>query len=273
MTRTLIWRNGARAGSAMGVVRARPYYGPGSLSAAYYDIVTDADARLAGDVDAYATLATPPAEVLELGAGSGRILIALAERGFSVTGVDIQPHMLARAQARLPDLPRDVAGRIRLVQGDMTSLALRQTFDLVICTYYTLSLVPAGAAWRNTFAAVARHLAPGALAAFHLPRAQTMQGMPPPNPERPVMLRALPDGGRLALFVHERSYRERLGRFDQVIEYSVSDAGGRPLRSSLERLTFYMADPQPYAAQAGLVVDRPPIEVHGIGDIWVFRKA
>lgn len=273
MTRTLIRRNGARAGSAMGVVRTRPYYGPGSLSAAYYDIVTDADARLAGDVDVYATLATPPAEVLELGAGSGRILIALAERGFSITGVDIQPHMLAKAQARLPGLPHEVAGRIRLVQGDMAALALRQTFDLVICTYYTLSLVPLGAAWRNTFAAVARHMGDGALAAFHLPREEALRGMPPPNPKRPVMLRALPDGGRLTLFVHERSYRENLGRFDQTIEYAVSDAGGRPVRSSLERLTFYMADPQPFAAPAGLVLDRPPIELHGIGDIWVFRKS
>lgn len=273
MTRTLVWRNGARAGSAMGVVRARPYYGPGSLSAAYYDIVTDADTRLAGDVEIYASLAAPPAEVLELGAGSGRILVAMAERGFPITGVDIQPHMLAKAQARLTDLPPQVGSRIRLVQADMAAVALRRTFDLVICTYYTLSLVPAGAAWRNTFAAVARHMAPGALAAFHLPRAETLRSMPPPNPAHPVMLRALPDGGRLTLFVHERGYRERLGRFDQVIEYAVSDAGGRPLRSSLERLTFYMADPQPYAAQVGLVLDRPAIDVHGIGDIWVFRKA
>jgi SAM-dependent methyltransferase len=256
----------------MGVVKTRPYYGPGSLSAAYYDIVTDADPRLAGDVDIYAALASPGVEVLELGAGSGRILAALAERGFGVTGVEIQPGMLAKAQARAAAMAPDVAARIRLVQGDMAALALRRAFGLIICTYYTLALVPAGAAWRNTFAAVARHMAPDAFAAFHLPRAETLRAMPALDAARPVMLCDLSDGGRLALFVHERSYRERPGRFDQVIEYAVSDAAGRPLRSSLERQTFYMADPQPFAAQAGLVLDRPPIDVHSIGDIWVFRR-
>ena len=38
----------------------RPYYAEGSLSAAFYDLVTAADATLAGDVDLYAGLV--PAE-------------------------------------------------------------------------------------------------------------------------------------------------------------------------------------------------------------------
>ena len=37
-------------------------------------------------------------------------------------------------------------------------------------------------------------------------------------------------------------------------------------------LTFYMADPTPFAQAAGLTPDRPPIDIGGVGDIWVFRK-
>jgi hypothetical protein len=34
-----------------------------------------------------------------------------------------------------------------------------------------------------------------------------------------------------------------------------------------------MTDPEPPAATAGLVLDRPPIDLGGVGDIFVFRKA
>src|SRR5947209_20538458 len=90
---------------------ARPYYAPGSMSAAFYDVVTAADAPLAGDVEAYAGLAAAGASVLELGAGSGRVTAALAMRGFEVTGVDIARAMLAQAQARRSGLPDAVPAR------------------------------------------------------------------------------------------------------------------------------------------------------------------
>lgn len=254
------------------MAKVRPYYAEGSLSAAFYDVVTAADARLAGDVEVYAGLAPAGGGVLELGAGSGRIAAALAARGLAVTGVDISPAMLARAEARRAGLPPEVAGRIELRRGDMTALDLRRTFDLVTCPFFTLAHVPAGAAWRNTFATAARHLAQGGLAAFHLPRLEIMRLPGPADPDRPVMDQALDDGRRLRLFVRERSFREALGRLDQVVEYAVADAAGRVLQRSAERLTYYMADPQPLAAAAGLALDRPPIGHGEVGDIWVFRK-
>ena len=48
-------------------------------------------------------------------------------------------------------------------------------------------------------------------------------------------------------------------RWDQVLEYAVADAQGRVQQRSLERLTFYMADPVPQAETAGLALDRDPI--------------
>jgi len=128
---------------------ARPYYGDKGLSAAFYDTVTAADARLHGDVDIYAGLAPAEGAVLELGVGTGRIAIALAERGFSVVGVDIAPAMLAQAAAKQAELDPSVARRVELRRGDMAALDLKRTFDLVVCGYFTLAHVPRGAAWRS----------------------------------------------------------------------------------------------------------------------------
>jgi len=253
------------------MARVRPYYAEGGLSAAFYDVVTAADMRLAGDIESYAALAPAGGAVLELGAGSGRIAFALAERGLSVTGVDLAPPMLARAQARQAAAPAEIAARLEFRLGDMTALDLKRRFDLVICPYFTLAHVPAGAAWRNTFAVMARHLEAGDRCAVHLPLAELMRGAPPP-PEHLVLDEPLAGGGRLQLHVLERRFREDIGRLDQVIDYVERDAAGRLVRRSAERLTYYVADPRPFAEAAGLSLDRPVEPLGGVGEIWVFRK-
>jgi SAM-dependent methyltransferase len=250
----------------------KPYYAPGSLSAAFYDLVTAADWRLAGDVAVYADLAAAGGSILELGAGSGRVTAALAERGFSVTGIDISRPMLAQAQARRAGLAPEIGERVELRLGDMTGLDLKRSFDLAICPYFTLAHVPAGAAWRNSFASAARHLPSGGLAAFHLPRLDLMRQAGPPDPKAVVLDEPIPGGGRLRLRVLERRFREGVGRLEQVIDYEALDAKGRTVRRAAERLAYYMADPTPLAAAAGLAPDRAPIALGGVGDIWVFRK-
>jgi SAM-dependent methyltransferase len=255
------------------MAQARPYYSDKGLSAVFYDAVTGADARLEGDLEVYAKLAASGGAVLELGAGTGRVAIALAERGFHVTGVEIAPSMLAQAQAKRAALDAETASRVALRRGDMTALDLKRTFDLVLCPYFTLAHVPAGAAWRNTFATAAHHLESGGFAAFHLPLLEPMRAPGPANPDLPVMDRALENGRRLQLYVRERSFREAIGRLDQVIEYVERGAEGQVLRRSYERLTYYLADPEPLAAAVGLVKHQMPIELGGVGEIWIFRKA
>jgi SAM-dependent methyltransferase len=250
-----------------------PYYADKALSAAFYDTVTAADDRLQGDLDIYASLAPPGGAILELGAGTGRLTLALAERGFAVTGIDIAPAMLAQAATKRAEAPPEVARRIELKRGDMTSLDLKQGFDLVICPFFTLAHVPRGAAWKNTMATASRHLKPGRLAAFHLPRLEIMRMPGPADPSQPVLDRPAPSGGRLLLFVRERSFREDVGRMDQLIEYVELDARRGVLRRSLERMTYYYADPAPLAAAEHLTPDREPIPLGGVGDIHVFVKS
>ena len=254
------------------MTQARPYYADKALSAAFYDTVTAADVRLLGDIDVYAALIGAGGSVLELGAGTGRIAFALAELGHPVTGVEIAPTMLSQALAKRTDLDLEVQRRLDLRRGDMTSLDLKQTVDLVVCGYFTLAHVPRGAAWRNTFETAARHLAPGGLAAFHLPRLDIMRLPGPTDLGLPVLDQPAPTGGRLLLYVRERTFREEIGRLDQVIEYVELDARGNALRRSLERLTYYWTDPEVPARAAGFIADRAPVPLGGVGEIHIFRK-
>lgn len=252
---------------------AHPYYGEKGLSAAFYDTVTAADVRLHGDLELYESLVPEGGSALELGVGTGRIAFWLAERGRNVTGVEIAPAMLAQAQAKRAELSPGIAARVELRRGDMTALDLKRRFDAVICGYFTLAHVPRGAAWRNTFATAARHLGAGGLAAFHLPLPEIMRLSGPADLQMPVLDQPAPTGGRLLLFVRERSFREEVGRLDQLIEYVEQDARGEVLRRSLERQTYYYTDPQPLAEAGGFALDRPPIPLGGVGQIWVFRKS
>ncbi len=99
------------------MAQARPYYAEKGLSTAFYDVVTAADSRLEGDIAVYGKLAPAGGSVLELGCGTGRIAFALAGRGFSVTGVEIAPSMLAQAQAKRAALDPDTASRVVLRRG------------------------------------------------------------------------------------------------------------------------------------------------------------
>jgi SAM-dependent methyltransferase len=251
----------------------RAYYAEKGLSAAFYDTVTAADTRLAGDVDIYADMLPPGGSVLELGAGTGRLAFALAERGFSVLGIEIAPAMLAQANAKRAELDPAIARRVEFKRGDMTALDLKQVFDAVICPYFTLAHVPRGMAWKNTFATAARHLKSGGIAAFHLPLPEIMSLPGPQNPDLPVLDEATATGTRLQLYVRERTFREDVGRLDQTIEYVERDGRGAVIRQSRERLTYYHADPVPLATAAGLTPDRAPIPLGGVGEISVFLKA
>lgn len=66
--------------------------------------------------------------LLELGCGTGRLLLPLAQAGYEITGVDISPALLAVARRKI-----EAAGlqqRVSLVQADMRDVHLRRRFRL-----------------------------------------------------------------------------------------------------------------------------------------------
>lgn len=99
--------------------------------------------------------------VVELGCGTGRLLIPLARHGFHTLGVDNTPAMLAHAQERLRQEPAEVQARVTWLQADMTHFQPPTfTYDLALLGYNTaLHLTPAG--WVGCLRACAAALRPG----------------------------------------------------------------------------------------------------------------
>lgn len=133
--------------------------------AAAYDRIVDLyDLEHAGfdeDIALYRSLADVVGDpILELGCGSGRILLPLAEDGFRVIGVDGSAAMLRRAAERAGEL--GLAERVTLVQTDMRAAdkAPGGPFGLVIVGLNTLLHLPTQADQRQLFAAAHRALDP-----------------------------------------------------------------------------------------------------------------
>ncbi|HEU5314544.1 MAG TPA: class I SAM-dependent methyltransferase, partial [Chloroflexota bacterium] len=100
--------------------------------------------------------------ILELAAGSGRVAIGLARKGHHVTGLELSPGMIERAEARAAHLPPEVRARLRWVQGDMTRFALPgERFGLIFVAYNSFWLLSTLAKQRACLARVRAHLAKG----------------------------------------------------------------------------------------------------------------
>jgi SAM-dependent methyltransferase len=70
--------------------------------------------------------------VLELGSGTGRVLIPTARAGIDTVGLDGSPAMLARCRKILANEPPAVQGHVlALVEGDMRQFQLGRRFPLV----------------------------------------------------------------------------------------------------------------------------------------------
>lgn len=69
--------------------------------------------------------------VLEVGCGTGRILLPTARAGIEITGLDLSPKMLGVLRQRVAQEPPEVRQRVRLVEGDMRSFDTGQQYALV----------------------------------------------------------------------------------------------------------------------------------------------
>lgn len=99
--------------------------------------------------------------VLDLGCGTGRITLALAEAGHRATGLDISENMLERAEQKRNALPREARERLHLVEGDMTGFDLGEKFRLVIIPFRPFQHLLETRQQLECLAAVRKHLAPG----------------------------------------------------------------------------------------------------------------
>ena len=80
--------------------------------------------------------------VLEIGCGTGRVLIPTARAGIEITGLDLSPHMLAVCRESLKAEPPEVQSRVRLVEADMRRIDLGRTFSMVTLPFRPIQHLP-----------------------------------------------------------------------------------------------------------------------------------
>ncbi|MFI5315149.1 MAG: class I SAM-dependent DNA methyltransferase [Myxococcota bacterium] len=159
----------------------------GRTTARFYDAAYERSAH-AADAEFYRALAREGAgPVLELGCGTGRVLLRIAEDGFPCTGLDASRHMLdaLRAKSRFANL--------RLVHAPMQRFALgADRFGLIYSAFRVFQHLHAVEDQLACLACVRRHLAPGGRFAFDV-FAPRLARMAAPVPEE-VDLRFELDG-------------------------------------------------------------------------------
>ena len=99
--------------------------------------------------------------VLEVGCGTGRVLIPTARAGIEITGLDLSPHMLAICREKLKTESQDVQSRIRLVEGDMRQFELGRTFRLVTLPFRPFQHLTTVEEQLACLGCLRRHLAEG----------------------------------------------------------------------------------------------------------------
>lgn len=125
-------------------------------TAALYD-TGNHRAQITGDLEFYMWMIPADASVLEVGCGTGRVTIALAERGNLVTGVDLSQEMLDVFQNKLKELSGCV-DRIQLHRMDMRHLNLGQTYDWIIFPFRAFQALTSHEDRLACLSAVSQHM-------------------------------------------------------------------------------------------------------------------
>ncbi len=130
---------------------------PRATVARFYDL----DREPLADLPFYVSrLPSGKTRVLELGCGTGRITLPLAERCAFLHGIDHSEAMLEICRGNLQRAPA-LAGRVAVDPGDITAFDLGATFDLIIAPYRVLQNLETDEEVAGLFQCVRTHLAPG----------------------------------------------------------------------------------------------------------------
>jgi SAM-dependent methyltransferase len=202
-----------------------------AVTAAFYDRIAPYAER--GDTAFYVEAAKRSGgPVLEVGCGTGRVLVPTAEAGVEIVGIDCSDEMLKVCRERLAQLPEPLRSLARVVREDMRDFDLGQRFALVTVPFRPFQHLLTVEDQLRCLACLRRHMAAGAeliLDVFN----PSLSSLVADNigeeiSEEPEF--TMPDGTRVA-----RTYRTTSrDLFGQVIEveliYHVTHPDGREER-------------------------------------------
>jgi SAM-dependent methyltransferase len=112
--------------------------------------------------------------LLELGCGTGRVLIPLAEAGYATWGLDKDPEMLDFLQGNLEPALQPAP---QLVEADVSDFELGMQFPLIIVPCNTWSTLEAETR-KKALGRIVAHLRSGGLLAVSVPNPQVLLNLP-----------------------------------------------------------------------------------------------
>jgi ubiquinone/menaquinone biosynthesis C-methylase UbiE len=136
-------------------MRPEEYY---RVASKFYD-ADYATIREPEDVAFYLQLAQQNGgPVLEMGCGTGRVLLPIARSGIEIHGLDASEDMLAVLRDKLDHEEQDVQRRVSLTEGDIRTADLDQEFPLIIAPFRVIQHMLTREDQKAWLGNVARHL-------------------------------------------------------------------------------------------------------------------
>lgn len=122
--------------------------------ASLYDV--DGRDNLRDDIPFYIEYAhEQKSDILELGCGTGRVSLKLAEQGFNVTGLDIDADMLNVFSSKINE---ENSSRINLVQDNMANFSLDKKYGMIIVPFRSFQALITEKDVTSFFQSVKKHL-------------------------------------------------------------------------------------------------------------------
>ncbi|MBU0985019.1 MAG: class I SAM-dependent methyltransferase [candidate division Zixibacteria bacterium] len=232
------------------------FYAEDAFVADLYDHVRHHADR--ADIGFYVDAATAcHGSVLELGCGTGRILLPTARAGVRITGLDLSEPMLARCRDNLAREPEAVRSHADIVAADITSFDLGRTYALITTPGLVFQHLVPIEQQINCLDCIRCHLQPGGrliLDLFdpHLPFLMNDDHHAESDP--PV---TMPDGRVMVAHRHNRHVDLARQIIVAEAEYTLESADGEVERLShaFELRYFFRFEIEHMLARCGYVIE------------------
>jgi ubiquinone/menaquinone biosynthesis C-methylase UbiE len=203
-----------------------------SVIADFYD-TSPLVARRTQDIQFYCDAAAKyGGPILELGCGTGRITMPLAQSGQRITGLDISQKMLERAAGKCARLSAEQRGRVRLIQADMTNFDLRQQFPLIVIPFRPFQHLVTVEEQLECLSCVRRHLTAGGQLIVDFFQTDAARMHDPMFHEEHFVADYEIDGGRTVRLTERIAAFHRAEQCNDVeMAFTVKDPSGREQRS------------------------------------------
>jgi SAM-dependent methyltransferase len=196
--------------------------------------------------------------VLELGCGTGRVLIPTARAGCRITGLDYSRYMLDKCREKLSKESHEVQQRVNLLSDDMTRFDTGEKYALITLPSRSFELLVSVEDQLSCLRCVSQHLEPEGrfivdfFSPIPMPSAHPADSKAPEHPPEAVM----PDG-RKVVRANRIAHRHPERQYNDIeILYIVTYPDGRTesMVQTFSFRTFYRYEVEHLLALAGLKV-------------------